>query len=516
MFGHPFHHLHDQFVRPGLWDLWSQDLRQGRAIALVLGDRPDLGQRHDAGHPAVADHHHVVALLRHHPVLGKALHRNVRAGVGARAVENRAHLDVLKRPAEVGERHRLRQHGGARQAGALDREADYRRHEQDVAEHDEHEQREYVLPDHPQLEQNQEQRDFRNPFRHQAGGERERRLDAGQVGAEERTHEFACQRNHRQRHDRAQRNGGEGEIELQAGRGEEQRHEQTLRRTAHPRHDLPVDALRQPGQRNAEQQRPEGAVQTDLLGSDHDQEQPAEQQAERQLGYVHEALQEQNRRRQHPRRQHPGHDHETGDLQEQRDQPQHARLMVFANGEAYYQQCGHLGDGHDGEDFQPDRFFQMAGVGQHLGHQPEARQRQDAGQRQRFVEVEAESEREPCEVGGDQHGGHQRNDHRQHGGHEVAPANGRHEALNIDLVETDQKEQHEDAEPQEQLNLRRRKHDAEHGPEDDAGGGVGDDRAQAEAPEDALDELGDDDEKTEWEQYIQQHVIGALSVYRFW
>ena len=190
-------------------------------------------------------------------------------------------------------------------------------------------------------------------------------------------------------------------------------------------------------------------MQTDLLGADHDQEQPAEQQSERQLRHVLEALQEQNRRRQHARRQHPGHHHEAGDLEEQRDQPHHARLVVLADGESHHQQGGDLGDRHDGEDLQPDRLFQVAGVGQHLGHQSQAGQRQDAGQRQRLGEVQAEREREPREVGGDQHRGHQRNDHRQHRGHEVAAANRRDEPLDVDLVETDEEEQHEDAEPQE-------------------------------------------------------------------
>ena len=154
----------------------------------------------------------------------------------------------------------------------------------------------------------------------------------------------------------------------------------------------------------------------------------------------------------------------------------------------------------------------MSAVGEHLGHQPQTGQRQDAGERQRLREAEAERELEAEEVGSYGQRRQQRDDHRQHRGDEVAPADGGYEAREVDLVEADEKEQHEDAEPQEKLDLRRRLDDAEDRAEQHAGHRIGQDRAQAEAAQDTLDQLGHHDQQADGEQDFQQHQIAPQAI----
>ena len=65
---------------------------------------------------------------------------------------------------------------------------------------------------------------------------------------------------------------------------------------------------------------------------------------------------------------------------------------VFTNGEAHHQQGKHLCNEYHGEDTQANQFLEQSLVSQHLGHQAQAGQRQDAGKRQRLVEFQPQRE----------------------------------------------------------------------------------------------------------------------------
>ena len=143
-------------------------------------------------------------------------------------------------------------------------------------------------------------------------------------------------------------------------------------------------------------------------------------------------------------------------------------VVQVAEGEAHDEQGGDLGDYHDGEDLQPYGLLERSGVRQDLGRQPEARERQNAGQRQRLVKLEAQTQVDAEDVRCDGESRHQRHDHRDDGRCEVPAPDGRHEARNVDLVETDDEEEHEDADLQEQLEVMGRLHQPGGGTENHA------------------------------------------------
>ena len=130
--------------------------------------------------------------------------------------------------------------------------------------------------------------DFCDALGHEPGRERERCVDTGDVGSDEGAGELTRQRDEHEGRSRCGRQAREGKVEVESGRGEEQRDEETLRGAAHAGHDVVAHPLGQPGQGGTEQQRPDSAVQAHLL---RHREQPSDQQAERELGNVEDSLQ---------------------------------------------------------------------------------------------------------------------------------------------------------------------------------------------------------------------------------
>jgi hypothetical protein len=160
---------------------------------------------------------------------------------------------------------------------------------------------------------------------------------------------------------------------VQASRGEEERNEQPFCHTPHPGHDVTAHPVGQPRQRSAEQQGTQGTVQTDFLGSHHHQKEPAKQQPERQFGGVQEALQERDDLGKQLGRYEPGNHCEANDFQQQNEHPGSTQaVLVFADGNAHYQQAAYFRDNYDGEYPEPDQFFEQVLVGQYFGHNAEA------------------------------------------------------------------------------------------------------------------------------------------------
>ena len=125
--------------------------------------------------------------------------------------------------------------GGRRAFGLLgpaDREADDLRCQQDVSEHDENEQRKDALIEGAGLEQDEKEGDLRHPLRHQPRGQDQRRVQARQVGADESAGKLSQHRDEQQGDDGLWRQADEGEIQMQAGRGEEEGNEQAFRGAA--------------------------------------------------------------------------------------------------------------------------------------------------------------------------------------------------------------------------------------------------------------------------------------------
>ena len=235
------------------------------------------------------------------------------------------------------------------------------------------------------------------------------------------------------------------------------------------------------------------------MGRDDHEEESAQQQAEWKLGDAQETLEENDQRREYPRRQHPRDHREADDLPQQDGQLADAgRLVVpgLADGEPHDEQGDQLRDDDGGEDFEAERLLQVSFVGEHLSHDAQARQRQDAGQRERRGEGKVEDGEGDAERSGERH------DHRDRRGEEEPPPDRRDEAGDVDLVDADEEEEDEDADAQEECGFLGRLDDAGDGAEQDSGGGVGDDRVQAEAGEDALGDLRDDEEQTDGEDRV--------------
>ena len=348
-------------------------------------------------------------------------------------------------------------------ARPVDRESDGLRHQQDVAEHNQHQQRKDALVDDVGVEQHQQQGDFGDALGHQSGGVGVGVVQPHGKGAGEGPGEFAQQRHRHQRQNGQAGQVEERQVETQPGGGEEQRNEQPLGGAPHPRHDFLPQMGRQSGQRRAEQQRPQRAVQPDALGGGHYQEQPAQQHPESEMRHIQQPVQRGHQRRNQLDRQRPDHHGKAGNLPQQNQdalpaqRPGVGRRLAaaavgrLADGETHQQQRQQFGDDDGGEDFQADGFFQQPLVGQHLGHQPQAAQRQDAGQGQGVGEIQPQGEIAQLvapQIGGHHHRGAQRDEHRQCGGNEEAPPQGGDEAGDVDFVQADEEEEQEDAHAQ--------------------------------------------------------------------
>ncbi len=359
--------------------------------------------------------------------------------------------------------------------------------------------REEGLRDRSRLEQDEQERDLGHAFRHEAHPQREGGVEPGGEGPGEGPRGLAQHGHGHDRRDRPRRKLGEGEVDAEAGGGEEERDEEALCCAPQAGHDVEPHPVGHPGERRAEEQRADGAVEADLMGRDDHEEEPAQQQAEGKLGDAQEALQEDDHRREYLRRQHPRDDREADDLAQEDGQLADAGRVVvagLADGEPHDEQGDQLGNDDGGEDLEAERFLQVSFVGEHLGHDAQARQRKDARQRQRRGERQVEDGERDAERGGEGH------DHRDRRGEEEPPPDRGDEAGNIDLVEADEEEEDEDADAQEQRRFLGRLDDARDGAEQHPGGGVGDDRVQAKAGEDPLGNLRDDEEQANGEDRV--------------
>ena len=169
-------------------------------------------------------------------------------------------------------------------------------------------------------------------------------------------------------------------------------------------------------------------------------------------------------------------------------------VEVLAYGEPHHEQGDQLGDDHGGEDLNAHGLPETSLVDQHLGDYSEAGQGQHPGQSQGLGKVEAQPQVVE-DVGGNRQGRQQRYDHGQHRGEEETASNGGEEPPDVQLLQAYEEEEHEDADAQDHLDLGARLHQPRCGAEDDAGGGVGDDRVEAESSEYAFGQLGDDNEE---------------------
>ena len=242
-----------------------------------------------------------------------------------------------------------------------------------------------------------------------------------------------------------------------------------------------------------------------LLGADDGEEESAQDQPEGELRHVQQALQQHDCRGDHAAREDPGHHGEAGDLREENEHSAPSRpLRVVADRESHEQQREQLGDEGGGEYPDSNRFPEMPLVDEHFGREPEAGQREDAGERDGFGQVEAQTE-VVDDVGSDGHRGEDRDENGQGRGDEVAPANRGHESGNVELVQADEKEQEKDPDPQENLDLAGRLNDLGNRSQQDPRRRVRDDRIHPESPQRPLDQLGDHYQQADRQEGVFDH-----------
>ena len=180
-------------------------------------------------------------------------------------------------------------------------------------------------------------------------------------------------------------------------------------------------------------------------------------------------------------------------------------MRVLADAESDHQQRHQLGDERGGEDPDSDGLPEMAFVDQHLGRDAQAGQRQNPGQGDGFGEAEAQPE-VVDDVGGDRQSGQQGNEDGQRRGEEVPAANGGHEPVDVELVQSDEEEQEKDADAEQDLNLGGGLNDAGDRPQQNPRRRIRNDGIHPEAPQDPLDQLRHHDQQTDRKQRTLNHV----------
>ena len=498
VFRHPLQGVFHVLVRPRVRRGSPRYLLELRVEPGVLGQIAQHRERHDAGQRAPF-RDHVVVLVGGDPLIGELAHREPGTRIGARPVDDVADGDVFQGEADQGGRQGLRRREPAGRPGAAHREADERRREKDIGQHHENEEREDGPPDDVVFQEHQQDGDFGDALGHETRRDGERRVEPRRHRAQGRSGELPDQWDHRQRRDGQRRQLGEREVQVQPGRTEEKGHEKPVGDALEARGDVALHLMRQPRQGDAQEQRAQGAVQAEPFGAHDRDEQGAQDQAEGKVRDAQEALQIHDQQRHDPPRHHPGHHDEGGDLPQQEEHALPAQgVGVLADGHPHHQQHQQLGDERGHEQLDPDGFPQAVGVDQHLGEDAQAGQGQDPREGQRAVEIEPQPEVVE-QVHGDDERGHDGNDDRDDRSREEPAAQRRHEPRDVDLVQTDDEEIEEDAEGQEDLYVAAQFDEAQNGAEEDARGHVCDDRVQPETPENALGQLGDDDEHADGE-----------------
>ena len=189
----------------------------------------------------------------------------------------------------------------------------------------------------------------------------------------------------------------------------------------------------------------------------------------------------------HPVRQtgHGGAQHQRADCDK--------AVVKPADGRRHEQQGQRLRDADGGEHAEPGKLLEQALAGQHPGHDADARQRQNAGERQRRVEVQPQGEPGAGQIRCDQQCRQHRDADRHSRRGEIPAAGCRDEAGHVDLVETHDEEEDDGAGAQEERDRPGRLHDSGQRSQQSAGQRTGDGGVQAEAAEDPLGDLGSDD-----------------------
>ena len=183
------------------------------------------------------------------------------------------------------------------------------------------------------------------------------------------------------------------------------------------------------------------------------------------------------------------------------------RREALADGEAYDEEGDQLDDDDGGEYLHADGLAQPALVDERLRDDAQAGEGEHACEAEGLREAEAQLEVEEV-IGRDCEGDQHRERHGEHGGEEDPAADGGDEAADVQLLHPDEEEEHEDADAENEFDLRAGVDEAGDGAEDHAGDGVCEDGVQAKALEDALEELGGDDERANRkESFVDLHPV---------
>ena len=180
---------------------------------------------------------------------------------------------------------------------------------------------------------------------------------------------------------------------MKSARGEEERHEQTVRHAAYARYDIAADLVWQTGERGTKEQGSHRSMQVERSRRRHREEQPAQHQPERQVRHAQDASQSDDSGRQDSIRDHVGDDAETAHLPEEgqeRHRIQGAALLV--EHEADQRQAEQLEDQDGRQNPDADGAAESAFVRQHLGDDGQAGQRQDRSERERCAGVQVQPE----------------------------------------------------------------------------------------------------------------------------
>ena len=209
----------------------------------------------------------------------------------------------------------------------------------------------------------------------------------------------------------------------------------------------------------------------------------------------------------------PGDDSEPQDFSDGQGHGHHFKAallsgrIALANGEADYEQGDELDDDDGGEDLDADGLAQTPLVDEGFRDDAEAGEREHAGQAKGLSKAEIELEVENvvrCDGEGDKH----RKNHGDYGGEEDSAADCGDEARDIEFLQANEEEEHENADAKDELYLGAGVDEAGDRSKDETRYGVGEDGVQAKSLAYAFKELGGDDERPNGKEgFLDFHAV---------